>query len=468
MDFNLEIGESNKIQLTELLRLIDKIKFDDVKKMYYASQIVEKEKNIFDYMKYYNFSKEILEKTLKNNYITYENLQKLISVFQYVCLLPNNTHINPIVKSLILFYFYNFLFDIDYILQKKLNHEIDFTGVDFTPYLNVYRNPNIQYTPSEIKIKIKTYLSKFVYHKYSDQEKQNIIDYEKSLVKRDGSNEIILLIPHPFLSQIQINTFKEAPIQYMNGRIDQVDLSDSNGYEPKNKIENPYAYGLYLNLLSLEEQTPILNEIFSDIKKVFNKKIKRENYLIALQEIIQSTKTIDHLDLYEKLNSYLESFGNKEELTKLNNKYKSYLGFISIREKLLKICDILSKVLTKIPHENENLKNIINFVKDFFMREYIDDTHPIIKLDNLKNLLYPFEEMRNLYQASYFDINNNKPIENLEFIINTIYELFDFFIDYININYIYKGRQDMNPPEFWSLKILGGTTNCNKRTLKRY
>jgi len=464
MDFNLEIGESNKIQIKELLRIIDKIKYDNIKNLYYASQVVETDKNIFLYMKFYNTSKEILENTLKNNYISYTNLQKLSVMLNFIFIIEATSSyvsINPIIRRLIYFYLYNFLFDIDYILQKKLKPEIDFTGVDVTAGIAVHGDPNGAFR--QTKIKIKSYLSKYTYTELSNEEKQNIIDYEKSLLKKlELPPKENFLIPHHFLISNNIETFKHS----LNQKITNVTSFDVlHDYEAKNKIG--YHTGLYLNLLSLEEQTPILNEIYSDIKKIFDKKLKNEEYSIAIQEIIQSERTINHLELYEKLNGYLESFGNKEELTKLNNKYKSYLDFEIIKEKLLKIYDILSKVLAKIPDENENFKNIIVFMKDYLISTYIENQSNIIRIDHWQNsLLFALEEIRNLYQPSYFDINSNKPIENLDFIINTIHELYDYFINYININYI-SIKNDM--PTLSGLNIkFGGTINRNKKTLKKY
>lgn len=465
MDIILEIGEFNKYRLNELLRLIDKIKYNDVKEWYYSSpSIVAKDKCIFEYMKYYNVSKELLEKTLKDNSITYDDLSKLTRIISFIFLFQSNTGINPLIKTLIFFYLYNFIFDIDYILQKKLNSTLEFSGYD----INVY---NITNPP--LVIKFKTYLSKYTYTSYTDDEKEKINNYEKSLIQdnRDGKYKKTF-IAHPFLKTINAYmNFSTNEPHNVYGRINaefyNIETINNNGYIRKNNDKRDV---LYLNILPINEQKDILDKIYSDIKKVFDKQIKRAEYLSSLQDILQSeSEDIDHLVLYETLDNYLETFENKEELNKLNNEYKFNLGFYKIQNKIKEVINILTKVSGKIT-DNNLLNNITRFIISYLQKIFIDYENNIIDFcNNIINLLLSLEEIRILYNPSYFDISNsNTPIENLNFIINIIHKLFDYLIEYIDYNYMPTITYLTDLTHDYQIPQFGGEGKRYKKILKKY
>lgn len=459
-DFQLEIAEFNKTQINELLRLLDKIKIDDIKQLYLNSPEFQTkpfsiEQNLSYLFPKINKIKETLNKALTNNYIGYN---ELVEIKEVIIILENFRALNPIIRGLLKFNFYNLMFDIDYILEKKINPDIDFNGIFIQ-----------QTTFIKEQTKVKNYLSNYTITPFTQKEKKEFIDFEKIKIEKDKtSGNYEFTIPPVFLLYTNKDRNENGDIInadlgrsgiYRHSFIQNVSLSAYNSqfdsyYQSKyNDIDS----SIKISFITDEE---LLKDIAKGVKNVFKKKEKREEYSTRIKRILESKDSIDHIELYENLNEYLQLFGNKEELDKLNEKYKSQLSIQIIKNKFIEIIQILTSVLKKID-DNEELKNVIESliltiddrylkIEDFIINEYIA----------LKLLL--LEDLKNLYKPNYFHINSKPPIQNLDFIIKTFKELFDFFIDYININYK-PHRIYGKPPNYMQIQTGGF-----KKILKKY
>jgi hypothetical protein len=409
-DFQLEIAEFNKTQIKELLRLLDKIKIDDIKQLYLNSPEFQTkpfsiEQNLSYLFPKINKIKETLNKALTNNYIGYN---ELVEIWNYIYNeLLNFKIINPLLLYLIRFYIYNFLYDIDYILEQK----IDKGSID--PYFNgvklrkKYKNSNVIY------FTLKKYLANYKVKPFTEKEFLEFIKYEKGIEEQKQINKLF------FLSHTKGN----------NEIIFPTDFSIEN-FQLKNDLKPIYSRIIKIDITSNEE---ILNDIILSIKKVFEKKEKREEYSTRIKRILESEQSIDHLELYENLNEYLQLFGNKEELDKLNEKYKNQLKIQELKNKLLQVIQLLKEILKK--NIDKDFQYLIDILQQFINDNILSNDNININ-ENIYIYLFILQEISNLYKPNYFDINTKPPIENLDFIIKTFEELFDFYINYININYI--------------------------------
>lgn len=419
-DFQLEIAEFNKTQIKELLRLLDKIKIDDIKQLYLNSPEFQTkpfsiEQNLSYLFPKINKIKETLNKALTNNYISYNELVEIMNFLKYDNFLSGSKAISGVITEQFKFYFMNLCFDIDYILEKKLNPDIDFDGIKAYMY-------------SYPEIKVKNYLSNYTITPFTQEEKIKFIDFENKQ-KRKGIQEDTQYRDKYLLKTLFLFNIKK--IRNDDGTL--IDASDRADYEyllPS--FNSALIYGGEPIKLSLITDEEVLKDIAKGVKNVFEKKEKREEYSTRIKRILESKNSIDHIELYENLNEYLQLFGNKEELDKLNEKYKSHLSIQIIKNKFIEIIQILTSVLKKID-DNEELKNVIELLitsieKKLSINDYIVLDHFII----MELLL--IQDIKNLYKSSYFHINSKPANQNLEFIIKTYEEIIDFCINYDYLN----------------------------------
>lgn len=433
-DFNLEIAEFNKTQIKELLRLLDKIKIDDIKQLYLNSPEFQTKPFSLEQTLSYLFPKinkikETLNKALTNNYIGYN---ELVEIKEVIIILENFRALNPIIRGLLKFNFYNLMFDIDYILEKKINPDIDFNGIFIQ-----------KTTFIKEQTKVKNYLSNYTITPFTQEEKKKFIDFEKIKIekgKTTGNYEFA--IPPVFLLYTNKDRNENGDIIdaglsrngiYRHSFIQNVSLSAYNS-SFDSYYQNKYDDKDTIIKISFITDEELLKDIAKGVKNVFEKKEKREEYSTRIKRILESKDSIDHIELYENLNEYLQLFGNKEELDKLNEKYKSQIHIQIIKNKFIEIIQILTSVLKK-NDDNEELKNVIESLILTINDRYLKIEDFIIINEYIALKLFLLEDLRNLYKPNYFDINTKPPIQNLDFIIKTFEELFDFFIDYININY---------------------------------
>jgi hypothetical protein len=234
-----------------------------------------------------------------------------------------------------------------------------------------------------------------------------------------------------------------------------IDAIDENEMKSLDEIK--------INVIKNDE---ILKDISNSINTVFDKKVSREKYANTITEILKSTDEIQQMELYKNLNEYLKLFGNKEELDKLNHKYKYQIGFLKIKDDLLHVINFLVNKSSEIPEDKEEIKLIFNFLVKILSEEFLkEDIKEVSISRNLVNILFLIEELKNLIK-----------LEEIEIIIKSIYELTDFFIEYVNINYdiIIK---DKNPiptydkiveKDLTGLIQLGGNSYGYKKILKKY
>jgi len=425
----LELGEFNIYQLNEVLRIFNKINYDNIKKEFnsyisiYGKSKIKLYYNLFKL--YHDKIKEILKKIIfeNKNYITNKEYFELRLLIQYTNLLI----INPVIIGLIKFYFSNFSFDIIYLLQKNLNP----SGSGYSG--NPIKIANYgQYT-------IKKYLIGFIPKLEINEQLKQIyqIEYEKLL---DINKDI-------GFDTISTNYFKSEYLRHINA-------IDENEIKSLDDIK--------INIIQNKE---VLQDISSAINTVFDKKTAREKYTTSIIGILQSKEEIQQNELYNNLNEYLQLFGNKEELEKLNEKYKNYIGYLKIKEQLIKVINFITdKLAQEIPEDKQDIKVIFNFLIKIIYEDLLKEDKDISISKNLISILFLIEELKNLIDSS--EIQN---------IINTIYQLIDFFIDYININYeiIIKEKEvlptydKINEKELTGLIKMGGN-NYNKKLLKNY
>lgn len=213
-------------------------------------------------------------------------------------------------------------------------------------------------TGEVIKIKIKNYLLNYTIIPFSLEQRKQFIDFEIKQ-KEKGSKENF----HPTSKRYLFRTLFLTNIKKQrndDGTISEEGYGEYEYYLPTFGHSFPNSGGseLKIHLINNEE---LLNDIAKGVKDVFMKKEKRENYTLTIKRILESKEKIDHLELFENLNEYLQLFGNKEELDKLNNKYKGQLGIQIIKNNLIEIINILKQILKNIKDEDINLKNLLKY-----------------------------------------------------------------------------------------------------------
>lgn len=430
-EIQFEIGHFNIHQLNEILRLFNKINYDDIKKEfdnYTVSYGKSKIKLYFNLFKlYHDKIKEILNRVINENkiFITNNEYNELRLLIQYT----NLSIINPVIIGLVKFYFYNFSFDIIYILQKKLiKNSSAFKGLSIQ--IGNYGNYTIKKYLIDFESQLEITEEKMPKYSY---EYQKLLDLNKNIKFDDTTSNY-----------------------YFNSEfVRHIDAIDENEIKSLDEIK--------INVIKNDE---ILKDISNSINTVFDKKVSREKYANIITEILKSTDEIQQMELYKNLNEYLKLFGNKQELDKLNYKYKHQIGFLKIKDDLLHVINFLVNKSSEIPEDKQEIKLTFNFLVKILSEEFLNEDIKEVSISkNLVNILFLIDELKSLIK-----------LDEIEIIIKSIYELTDFFIDYVNNNYDIIVK-DKNPiptydkivaNDLTGLIQFGGNNYGYKKMLKKY